>query len=310
MWTRGRFVNEYIPGLFAVAIDAYEKRRAESMWQKMCTIKTSKKKKEENTERSGLGLPVLKGESGGVTYDVEIAGNKQSWVHKVYALAVRISEEAIEDNLYELGGGGGGDELKEIFADLGRSMEENIETLMARFLVYGAATTYHGTREATTRALFYDSHAMLDASTQDNYSTSSDMTYLTFWAALVAAENQTDHRGFKTTRKAKGLWFPPQLERNANEVLLSPDRPDTGNRAINAYAQSGRQISRNKWAHLTDTDAWYIQLDGRGILFFWRRKTRFARERDFQTGDMQCKADQRWSAEIDDAMGWYGNVPA
>lgn len=309
MWTRGRFNNEYVPGLFAVAIDAYDKRRAESMWQQMCTIKTSKKKKEENTERSGLGLPVLKGEGAPVTYDTEIAGPKQTWVHLVYALAVRLTEEAIADNLYELGGGGGGDELKEIFADLGEAMEENIETKMARFLVNGAATTYHKTRETTTYALFNTAHVMLDGNTQGNKSTGSDLTYSTFWTALVAAENQVGHRQYKTRRKVKALWFPPQLERQATETLASPDRPDVANRAINAYAKSGRSIARKKWAHITDTDAWYMQLDGRGILFFWRRKTRFAREREFQTGDMMTKADQRFSAEVDDAMGWYANIP-
>ena len=309
MWTRGRFNNEYVPGLFAVAIDAYDKRRAESMWQQMCTIKTSKKKKEENAERSGLALPQLKGEGVGVTYDTEIAGPKQSWIHKVWALAVRITEEAIDDNLYELGGGGGGDELKEIFADLGEAMEENIETKMARFLVNGTGTTYHGTREATALGLFDTGHVMLDGNTQGNKSTGSDLTYSTFWTALVAAENQVGHRQYKTRRKVKALWFPPQLERQATETLASPDRPDTASRAINAYAKSGREISRKKWAHLTDTDAWYFQLDGRGITFFWARKTRFAREREFQTGDMMTKADQRFSAEIDDAMGWYGNIP-
>ena len=309
MWTRGRFNNEYVPGLFAVAIDAYDKRRAESMWQQMCNIKTSKKKKEENAERSGLGLPQLKGEGGPVTYDTEIAGPKQAWVHKVYALAVRITEEAIDDNLYELGGGGGGDELKEVFADLGEAMEENIETYMARFLVNGTATTYHGTREATALGLFNTAHVMLDGNTQGNRSTGSDLTYSTFWTALVAAENQVGHRQYKTRRKVKSLWFPPQLERQATETLASPDRPDTASRAINAYAKSGREISRKKWAHLTDADAWYFQLDGRGIIYFWARKTRFAREREFQTGDMMTKADQRFSAEIDDAMGWYGNIP-
>lgn len=309
MWTRGRFNNEYLPGLFAVAIDAYDKRRAESMWQQMCTIKTSKKKKEENAERSGLAMPQLKGEGAGVTYDTPIAGPKQTWVHKVYALAVRITEEAIEDNLYELGGGGGGDELKEIFADLGEAMEENLEVYMARFLNNGTATTYHDTREATALALFNSAHVMLDGNTQGNKSTGSDLTYSTFWTAVVAAENQVGHQQYKTTRKVLALWFPPQLERQATETLASPDRPDTANRAINAYAKSGRNIARKKWPHLTDTDAWYFQLDGRAITFFWRRKTRFARERDFQTGDMMTKADQRFSAEIDDSMGWYGNIP-
>ena len=310
MWTRGRFLDEYVPGLFAVAIDSYKSKRAKSMWQSLATVKTSKKKKEENVERSGLGLPVIKGEGGAVTYDTEIGGNKQTWIHKVYALAVRITEEAIDDNLYELGGGGSGDELKEIFFDLGESMEENIETKMARFFNSGTAITYHGTREATPLALFANSHVRLDSSTFDNYTTSTDLTYNTFWANLIAAENQLNHRQYRVQRKVTKLWVPPQKERNGREVLFSPDRPDTANRAINAYAQSGRGIKLMSWGYITDTDMWVLQTEGDGIIFFWRRKTRFARERDFQTGDMQCKADQRWSAEINDARCFYGNVPA
>ena len=309
MWTRSRFVNEYVPGLFGVAADAYVNKRGESQWPKLFTIKTSKKKKEENTERSGLGLPYLKGEGGAVTFDTEIAGPKQAWVHKVFALAVRVTEEAIEDNLYELGGGGSGDDLKELFTDLGESMEENLETLCARFLVNGSATTYHGTREATARALFYATHARLDASTFSNISTGSDLTYSTFWAALIAAENQQNNRQFRIKKKVMRLWVPPQLERNGREILNSPDRPDTANRAINAYANSNRNIELVSWQYLTDVDASYMQLTGRGLTFFWRRKTRFARERDFLTGDMMIKADQRWSAEIDDSQGWYGNIP-
>ncbi|GAG70632.1 unnamed protein product, partial [marine sediment metagenome] len=197
MWTRSRFVNEYIPGLFAVAVDAYTKKRGESKWPKLFDIKTSKKKKEENAERTGLGLPVLKGEGGGVTYDTEIAGPKQAWVHVVYALAVRITEEAVDDNLYELGGGGQGDELKEIFTDLGESMEENLETLNARFLVNGNVATYHGTREATALALFHGTHYRIDGSTFSNKATSTDLTYSTFWTALVAAENQQNNCQYK-----------------------------------------------------------------------------------------------------------------
>jgi len=310
MWTRGRFANELVPGLFTVAIDSYVNRRAKSMWQQLVTIKTSKKAKEENAERSGLGLPVVKGEGAGVTYDVEIAGPKQAWVPKVYALAVRITEEAIDDNLYELNGGGEAGGLKEIFHDLGEAMEENIETLLAQFFNYGTATTYHTTRAATATALFDTTHDFMDGNTFSNLATSSDLTYSTFWANLIAAENQYNHRQYKIAKTVEKLWHPPQLERQAREILQSPDRPDTANRAISAYAKSGRNITPCKWAYMTDVDMWAFQLSGRGIIFFWNRKTRFAREREFQTGDMMCKSDQRWSVEIDDAQGFYGNVPS
>ena len=307
MWTRGRFNDEYVPGLFALAIDTFINKRAESMYKALCTMKTSVKKKEEDVLRSGLGFPVLKGEGAPVSYDTQIAGPKQSWVHLVWALAVRISEEAIGDNLYELNGGGEGD-LKELFHDLGEAMAENDETLMARFLVNGAATTYHTTRNA--KALFAIDHPRLDASTFSNKATSSDLTYDTFWANIIAAENQYNHRQYRIQKKVKNLWVPPQLERNALEILKSTDRPDNANNAINAYKASGRSIQLKKWAYLTDEDAWYLQLDGEGIVRFNRRKTRFARDKDFQTGDIMIKSDSRWSAEIRDEQSWYGVVPA
>jgi len=307
MWTRGKFNNAYVPGLFAYAIDTFINKRGESMWQEMCTVKTSNKKKEENALRSGLGFPVLKGEGSPVTFDTQIEGAKQSWVHVVWALAVRITEEAIEDNLVELSGGAEGD-LKELFHDLAEAIAENDEVRMARFLVNGAATTYHSTRNS--KALFATDHPRLDASTFSNKATSSDLTYDTFWTNLIAAENQYNHRQYRIQKKVKNLWVPPQYERNATEILKSTDRPDTGNRAISAYAKSGRKIGLKKWSYLTDEDAHYFQLDGDGIIRFNRRKTRFAREKDFHTGDMMVKADSRWSAEINDPQGWYGVIPA
>ena len=308
MWTRSRFVNEYVPGLFAVAVDSYLSKRAESMWQKLVTVKESKKKKEEDAIRSGLGLPVAKGEGAPISYDTQIAGAKQAWVHTVYALGVRITEEAIEDNLYELGGGGNAEDLKEMFFDLGVSMADNPETQMARFLNSATATTYHTTRDSV--ALASASHSRLDGTTYSNYLTATDLTYSAYWAAVIALENQYDHRSMRVTKKAKKLWVPPQLEKQAREILYSPDRPDTANRAINAMKQSGRTVELCVWPYLTDADAWTLQGDGRGIIFFWRRKTRFAKEKEFQTGDMMCKSDQRFSAEIADERDFMLNIPA
>jgi hypothetical protein len=279
MWTRGRFNQEYLPGLFTVAVDSYEKKRAKSMWKDLVTVKTSAKSKEEDVIRSGLGTLRHKGEGAGITYDTQIAGPKQSWVHLVKALGVRITEEAIDDNLYELNGGGEGG-LKELFHDLGEAAEETIETDIARFFNSGTATTYHTTR--FSKALFAADHSRLDGSSYSNYATSSDLTYLTFWAAVVAAENQYNHRQQKIVQKVNKLWIPPQLERKALEILKSTDRPDTGDRATNAYAKSGRSIALKVWPQMTDQDMWVLQKEGRGILYFWRRKTRFARDKDFQ----------------------------
>ena len=308
MWTRSRFNNELVPGLFAIAIDSYTTKRAEQKWQQLCTVKDSKKAYEENGLRSALGLPQKKSEGAPIKYDVPIQGPKQRWTHDVWALGVEITEEAIEDNLYELNGGGDANGLKEVVKDLSVSIAENEELQMALFLVQGATTTYHKTRFG--KALFATDHPYLYGGTWSNKATSADLTYESFWSSIIAAENQFDHRGNRIVKAVKKLWVPPQLERKALEILKSTDRPDTANRAINAYVSSGRNIQLVVHPYLTDPDAWYLQLDGDGIIRFNRRKTRFARERDFETGDLKIKVDQRWCAEINDERCWYGVIPA
>ena len=308
-WTRSRFVNEYIPGLETVMVDAYQQRRAAAMWPKLVTIKTSKKKKEEDALRSRLGLPVEKGEGAAISYDVQIAGAKQAWIHAVYALGIRITEEAVEDNLYELGGGGNADGVQELYADLGDSLARNPEVIVSRLFTSGTATTYHTTRNGA--ALFSTSHSRLDGSTFSNYLTATDATTASVWAAIIAAENQLDHRQGRVEKKVTKIWHPPQLEEKFRKIIYSPDDPSTANRAINALKQSGRNIQLCNWAYLSaDPDAWFLQCDGIGIKFYWRRKTRFAREGDFQTGDIMVKGDQRFSVEIDDEREFMANVPA
>lgn len=307
MWTRSRFLNEYVPGLFTVALDSFITERAMNKWDTLFTVKDSMKKREQDSIRSMLGKPIKKGEGAPIGYDTEIEGPLQTWVPNVWALGVRITEEAIDDNLYHLNGGGNADDLKEIFEDLGRTMADNPETLAAQFFNSATATTYHTTRFST--ALAATTQYRLDGSTYSNYLTATDLTYSTFWAGLIAAENQYDHRQNHIIKKVKNLWIPPQLEKNAVEVIKSADRPDTANRAINAYANSGRNIAIQKWAYMTNATQWVLQCDGRGLISFWNRKTRFAREREFQTGDMMAKADQRFSMEIADERDFVFNQP-
>jgi len=311
MITRSAFANEYVPGLFALMVDRFQMKQAKSMWQKLVTVKSSVKAYEENADRSGLDLPTQKGEGAGVNYDTQIAGPKQTWVPSVFALAVRISEEAIDDNLYELGNPGGGDKLNALSLDIGDSLAENLEVeVLGKLLNYLTATTYHTTRMGSSYPMCSATHPRLDGSTYSNLATSSDLTYASFWSAIVAAENQYDHRQKKSFKNVNKIWIPPQLEEKARVVLHSTDDPSTANRAISAYKDSGRSVEICKTPHFTDTDAWVLQMEGDGVIFFWRRKTRFAKDNNFETGDMMIKGDQRFSVEINDPRCFYGNVPS
>jgi hypothetical protein len=187
-------------------------------------------------------------------------------------------------------------------------LAEDEEVRGCRFFNSGTATTYHTTRDS--KALFATDHPRKDGSTYSNKATSSDLTYSTFWTNIIAAENQYNDRQYRVRKKIKNLWVAPNYERKAIEVLKSTDRPDTGNRAVNAYQKSGRNIAIKVWSYMTDTDMWVLQMDGQGIIHFERRKTRFAREKDFQTGDIMVKGDHRYSHEINDPRCFYGVVPS
>jgi hypothetical protein len=306
MITRSTFNEEYVPGYFALAVETYQS--AEKMYDKIAEVRTSVKKEEKKLYRSNLGYLSEKGEGEPIGYDTPIGNRSKTWVHKVYALGVRATEEAIDDNLYEFGSGGSaGQDIKELFKDLGTSAAETPEIETAKLFNFATATTYHTCNDGLAFASAL--HTRLDGSIFSNLQTSTDLTYASFWSAVILAENQYDHRQKRIRAKVKALLIPPQMERQAREVLYSTDRPDTGNRAINAMVQSGRSIQLMMWQYLTDVDAWALLLDSNDILFFWRRRTRFAKEGDFETGDLRSKVDQRFSVEVGDPRCVLFNIP-
>jgi len=309
MITRSTFNEEYVPGYFALAVDTYQS--APKMYDKIFSVKTSVKKEEKKLYRSTMGYLAEKDEGAPIGYDQPIGNRTKTWVHKVYALGVRATEEAIDDNLYEFGSGGSaGADIQDLFRELGTSAAETPEIKAAEVFNFATATTYHTCND--NLALASASHTRFDGSTYSNLQTSADLTYTTFWSAVVLAENQYDHRQKRLQFKVKALLIPPQLERQAREILFSGDRPDTANRATNAMVQSGRKIQLLIWPYLTDVDAWCLLLDNQGrdeFLFFWRRRTRFAKEGDFETGDLKAKVDQRFSVEVGDPRSAYFNIP-
>lgn len=310
MITRSTFNEEYVPGYFALAVDTYQS--AEKMYDKIFTIKTSVRKQEKMLYRSTTGYLAEKGEGEAIGYDTPIGDRTQTWTHKVYALGIRATEEAIDDNLYEFGSGGNaGQDIQELFRELGTSAAETPEVLSATVFNFATSTTYHVANDGL--AIASAAHTRLDGSTYSNLQTSSDLTYTTFWNAVTTAENQFDQRQKRIKFKVKALLIPPQLERQAREILYGTERPDTANRALNTIVQSGRKIQLMIWQYLTDVDAWCLLLDNQGkeggLVFFWRRRTRFAKEGDFETGDLKSKVDQRFSVEVGDPRIVYFNIP-
>lgn len=299
---RSTFVHDYLPGLFAVAVDSYNMFNAEEKrFDVIAHVKSSKKDREEKAYRSTLGFLIAKPEGTAVTYDSIIGGPKKTWAHDEYALGTRCTENAIEDNLYE--------SFTDFFKDLGTSAAEQPEVMLARMFNNLTATTYHTAADGL--ALASASHTRLDGSTYSNYSTAwADLTYTAFWAIAILLENQYDHRQKRVRMKLKGLVHPPQLNRQAIETLKSTDRPDTTNRAVSAIAKKyGTSIQDIDWAYLTDTDAWHLKGDNHDVIWFWRVRPQFSKEPDFDTGDVRCKVRLRGSVEEGDPRGYYHIIP-
>jgi len=299
---RSTFIHDYLPGLFNVSVDSYNMYNAyEKRWDMIAHVKSSKKDREEKAYRSTLGHLVHKPEGTGVTYDSIIGGPKKTWVHKEHALGTRCSENAIEDNLYE--------SFTDFFKDLGYSAAIHPDRMLGIMFNNLTATTYHTAADGL--AIASTTHARLDGSTYSNYTAAyADLTYASFWAVAILLENQYDHRQKRVAMKLKSVLHPPQLNRQAIEVLKSTDRPDSTNRAVSAIAKKyGSSIKDIDWVELTDADAWHLQGDNHDIIWFWRVKPQFSKEPDFETGDVRCKVRLRGCAECGDPRGYYHVIP-
>jgi hypothetical protein len=300
--TRSTFIHQYVPGLFGVAVDAYDMfNTEEKRWDKLCHVKTSSKQKEEKAYRSSLGNLILKPEGTAITYDSYIGGPKKTWVHKVFALGERITEEAIDDALYG--------QMGDRFKDLGTSAAEQPEILVAELWNNATATTYHTCADGL--ALASAVHTRLDASTYSNTSAAyADLTYTAFWATVILLENQYDHRQKRVRMKLKALVHAPAMNRQAIETLKSTDRPDQTNRAISAIANKyGTSIQDIDWAYQTDTDKWVLVGDNHDLVYFKRWPVRFVKEGDFETGDIRAKVTLRSSVEEGDPRGHFWVIP-
>ena len=133
---RSTFNKAIVPGLFSLAVDSYERKSKESIWKKLCTVKTSNRAYEESAYFGGLGFPVQKPEGKEITYDDLVQGPTKRWSHKTYGLATRITEELIEDSLYP----DVPTEMGSMTREIGDSFAELFEVLVHDIINSGTST--------------------------------------------------------------------------------------------------------------------------------------------------------------------------
>ncbi len=291
---RSRFNELYVPGLFAVAQESF--KRHTPTWKDIFTVRSSTKAYEESLTMAGLGHLVNKPEGTGYTNDERIQGHKKTWNHSAYALAVRISHEAIEDDQYG--------KMRMVAKDLGISAASTLHLLAIRMLMNAAATTYHTCGDG--KALCVNDHVRLDGATWSNVGTAAAPTTASVEAAVKNFEAILDHRGKQYDQKAKCIICGPAHEFTMSKILESVLVAENANNANNTL-KTRRSLKLKIEPYITG-QRWFVMGDKDadvGLIHFDRERPVVRRHGDPDTGDSVFSIYTRFSNECNDPRQIY-----
>lgn len=272
-----------------------EYARHPELWREMYDVRTSDMAYEEVVGWAGLGLFPAKSEGDAITYDTESQGYVTRYVHTTYGLGFVVTEEAFEDDLYNV-------VAQRRSRRLAYSAASTLNTLGAA--AYNNATGWTG---GDGVSLLNDSHPNVSGGTWDNLS-SNTMSESALESAVIAIRKWTDDRGVRINAQPTRLVLPPDLEFDVERILMSPLRVGTANNDINAL----RNLSTIPGGYMcnpyiTGTTSWYLLTDvPDGMTCFVRREPSFAEDSAFDTGNAKFKSTFRVSFGWSDPRGMYG----
>ena len=298
--SRSQLVKELEPGLNALF--GLEYKRYENEHEEIFDKETSERAFEEEVMLSGFGNAAIKAEGSGVSYDQANETFTARYTHNTIALAFAITEEAIEDNLY--------DRLASRYTKaLARSMANTKQVTAANVLNNGFSTSFPG---GDGSPLFSTTHATIAGSFSNTLATAADLNETSLEQSLIDIANFTDERGLKVAAQGIKLVIPVQLQFTADRLMKSAGRVGTADNDINAIRNMGMISGGYTVNHfLTDTDAYFIKTDApNGMKYFERTPIRTSMEGDFDTGNVRYKARERYSFGFSDPRGMYGSPGA
>ena len=279
--SRAQLAKELEPGLnalFGLEYDRYENEHAEIF--------------EEEVMLAGFSTAPTKSEGGSISFDDAQETFTSRYTHETIALAFSITEEAIEDNLY--------DRLASRYTKaLARSMAQT-KQIKAAAILNNAFSSSNAIGDGV--ALASASHPTINGNQSNILSTASDLNETSLEQALIDIAGFKDERGLKIAVRGTKLIIPKELQFIAERVLNSNLRPGTADNDANAMKNMGMLPEGAVVNHfLTDTDAFFIKTDApNGFKFFNRSPIKTAMEGDFDTGNMRFKARERYSFGVSD----------
>ncbi len=296
--SRTQLVKELEPGLNALF--GLEYKRYDNQHAEIYTTESSDRAFEEEVMLSGFANAQVKAEGQGVSFDTAQETYSARYTHDTVALAFAITEEAIEDNLY--------DRLASRYTKaLARSMANAKQVKAAAPLINGLPST-DAFDSGDGVSLFNTAHTTLSGSFANTLATQADLNETSLEQSLIDIGEMTDERGLLIAAKGVKMIVPPENQFNAERLMKSQGRTGTADNDINAVNSMGMIPQGYRVNnYLTDADSWYIITDvPNGMKMFVRSPLSTAMEGDFDTGNVRYKARERYSFGVSDPRGIFG----
>ena len=297
--SRAQLVKELEPGLNALF--GLEYKRYDNQHAEIYTNESSDRAFEEEVMLSGFANANVKVEGSGVNYDQSQETYTARYTHDTIALAFAITEEAIEDNLY--------DKISSRYTKaLARSMS-NAKQVKAAAPLNNGLPTADNFDSGDGVSLFNTSHTTVSGTAVSNtLSTQADLNETSLEQALIDIAAFTDERGLRVAAKGVKMIIPSANQFSAERLLKSQGRTGTADNDINAVVSMGMVPQGYRVNNfLTDSDSWYIITDvPNGMKMFTRAPLTTAMEGDFDTGNVRYKARERYSFGVSDYRGIFG----
>ena len=299
--SRAQLLKELLPGLNALFGMEYQRYGEEH--KEIYESETSERSFEEETKLSGFGNAPVKGEGSAIAYDNAQEAWTARYNHETIALGFSLTEEAVEDNLY--------DTLSARYTKaLARSMANTKQVKAANVLNNGFSG---GPTGGDGKTLFATDHPLVSGGTNSNtQSVAADLNETSLENAVIQIAAWTDERGLLIAAKPRKLIIPPNLQFVATRLLETELRVATADNDINAIKSNGAIPEGYSINHfLTDTDAYFLTTDvPNGMKHFTRAPLTTSMDGDFDTGNVRYKARERYSFGWSDPLGMWGSQGA
>jgi hypothetical protein len=299
--SRAQLLKELLPGLNALFGLEYARYGEEH--KEIYETETSERSFEEETKLSGFSAAPVKPEGQAIAYDNAQEAWTARYNHETIAMGFSITEEAIEDNLYD-------------------SLSSRYTKALARAMAYtkqvkAAAVLNNGFNSAVTYgdgvSLFSTQHPLISGGSNSNRPTvAADLNETSLENAVIQIAGWTDERGLLIAAKPRKLIVPPALMFVATRLLETELRVATADNDINALKNNGSIPEGYTVNHfLTDTNAWFLTTDvPNGLKHFVRTPMSTSMDGDFDTGNVRYKARERYSFGVSDPLGIFGSPGA